>query len=566
MSLFSSIRIAGNALNVAQAGLQVTGNNIANANTPGYIRQELLQAPAPGYRVGKLVLGLGVDVPEIVQQVDRFLEDRLRGSTSDLANGEARENAYVQLETIFGELSDTDLSTALSSFFGKIHDVLNQPESAAVRNLAVLEGSALTDQVRLVDRKARELRKNVNDQVQNIAADINSLLKDVARLNVQIVNTEGGRTLGSDAVGLRDQRQLALNKLASLIDIRATEQPSGSVSVFSGGDFLVAEGTFREVTTTTTAVDRGLAVTNVQIAETGAPVGGASGKLAGLIESRDGILAGFLDQLNEFTRALMFEFNKIYSGGQGLTGYAQLTSEFSVTNPAGALDQAGLKFTPTNGAFQLQVFNKQTGITQTKDIFVQLNGLDDDTTLSGLAAAIDAIDGVSAKITPTGALTITSDSSDLSFAFAGDTSGVLAALGLNSFFSGSTASDIGVSNVLRKDPSKFAASRGGIGADTDTAVALASLLDIPLASLGGASLSGLYDRLSSDVTHGAAASKAVAEGFRVFQKTLEGQQLAISGVSIDEEAIKMIMYQRAFQASAKFISTISDLLDELVRL
>ena len=72
--------------------------------------------------------------------------------------------------------------------------------------------------------------------------------------------------------------------------------------------------------------------------------------------------------------------------------------------------------------------------------------------------------------------------------------------------------------------------------------------------------------MTSETTQGAAVTHSVAEGFRVFQQTLEGQHLAISGVNIDEEAVRMIMFQRAFQASARVISTINEMLDILVNL
>ena len=76
----------------------------------------------------------------------------------------------------------------------------------------------------------------------------------------------------------------------------------------------------------------------------------------------------------------------------------------------------------------------------------------------------------------------------------------------------------------------------------------------------------LYDRLTGDVTQGSAVTKSVAEGFGVFHKTLEGQYLSITGVNLDEEAVRMITYQRAFQASARVIATINELLDTLINL
>src|SRR5688572_2795510 len=145
MSLFSSIGMANNTLRAQQIGLQVAGQNIANANTPGYIREEVVFKAAPTQRYGKLLLGLGVEVQSIVQKSDEFLNQRLREAISEQTGAEVTENTYTQLETLFGELSDTDLSTSLNNFFNSISEILNQPESDAARNLAVLKGKTLAN-------------------------------------------------------------------------------------------------------------------------------------------------------------------------------------------------------------------------------------------------------------------------------------------------------------------------------------------------------------------------------------------------------------------------------------
>ena len=139
MTLLSTLQIAKNALFASQAGIQVSANNVANADTPGYIREKLVQAPGPTQRLGRLVTGTGVQVEGIVREVDRFLQERLWSAGSDLANGETQEKIYLSLESVVGELSDSDLSTALTDFFNSLNDVLNQPEDPAVRNLAVLK-------------------------------------------------------------------------------------------------------------------------------------------------------------------------------------------------------------------------------------------------------------------------------------------------------------------------------------------------------------------------------------------------------------------------------------------
>ena len=88
-----------------------------------------------------------------MQKADRFLQERLRNATSDRTGAEVQESAYANLEAILGELSDTDLSTAFTKFFGSIASVLDQPENLSVRNLATLQGKSLTrDMNRLYSR------------------------------------------------------------------------------------------------------------------------------------------------------------------------------------------------------------------------------------------------------------------------------------------------------------------------------------------------------------------------------------------------------------------------------
>ena len=139
------------------------------------------------------------------------------------------------------------------------------------------------------------------------------------------------------------------------------------------------------------------------------------------------------------------------------------------------MDQADLDYTPVNGSFQVLVKNNRSNTEETSDVFVKLNGLNDDTTLNDLATALDAVDGISAVVTPELQLRVTSDSPETEFAFAHDTSGALAALELNIFFTGSAASNLGVSSVISQDATKFAASREGIATGATTAAELGIL-------------------------------------------------------------------------------------------
>ncbi|HUT94354.1 MAG TPA: flagellar basal body rod C-terminal domain-containing protein, partial [Thermoguttaceae bacterium] len=491
----------------------------------------------------------------------------------DRANSETQEETYIQLEGLVNELTDTDLSTSLTDFFSSISEILNQPESVSVRQMAVLNGVSLASSINRLAGLVGDLRSDLNSRVENIAERINQLTEEIRVLNIRIAEAEGGSISNSDAVGLRDQRMTALEELAELVDVRVREQPSGGLAVYAGGSFLVFEGARREVAIAQDA-DRGTTVSNVHLAETDSPLEISGGELHGLVAARDDVLGGFLDRLDYFAGTLAFEFNKVFSGGQGLNGYQELTSVSFVDDGDLPLDEAGLDFTPVNGSFQVQVHNKRTGISRTTDVFVDLNHLGDDTTLDDLAESLDAVDGIAAAITSTGELTIASDSSDVEFYFANDTSGVLAALGLNTFFSGSTAIGLEVNRVVRNDPAKFAARRtpdqpdagGSDDSETANAQILANLLDQPIRAPYGQSLSLVYDRMVGEITQGSALARAGAEGDRVFEQTLRGQSLSVSGVNLDEEAVRLITYQYAYQASARYIAIVRDLIEIMVSL
>jgi flagellar hook-associated protein 1 FlgK len=564
MSLFGTIQLASNSLNVASLGLQVTGNNIANANTPDYIRQRLIQEPAVTARHGDLLLGLGVKATGVQQVIDKFLDDRVRGAASDVASSEAQADVYTKLESAINELGDQDLSTSLTGFFGSLQDVLNQPDSLAARNVAAQKGQSLTNSIQRLDSQVRSIHDTVNQQIIGTASDINNLLADIAKLNLQIVQLEGGGTSGSDAVGLRDRRAEDLSKLAEITDVKVLEQPTGDVTVYSGGDFLVSLGTARQVGVVTEERN-GLQVSHIEINETHASLSTGSGRLGGLTTARDEILQGFLTGLNDLSKSLINEFNKVYSGGQGLTGYSQATSEGKVTSSTIPLDTAGLQFPLTSGTFQIQTYNKQSDQKISTDIHIDLAGLDTDTTLQSLANQIDAVSGISATVSNTGQLQITSDSPDVTFAFSGDNSGVLASLGINTFFSGTGSQDISISQVVKSDPSKLAFSSGGVGEDSNNGALLANFIDAPVVA-GGASIATGYEQLVSNVALASQSASVAADGFRSFQQSLDGQRQAISGVNIDEEAVRMIEYQRTYQASARVIATVNELLQTLLNL
>ena len=567
MSLLSSIQMGANSLQAQQLALQVVGQNIANANTPGYSVETLGLTPGPTQRDGSLLLGSGVEIEGVQQQVDQFLNAQVRGALSTQTGTGVSSQTYQQLESLFGVLNDTNsgtnLDSAMTSFFSGISQVLNNPADPTVRQLAVANGQTLATTFNQLASSATQLRSNLNTQVENDATSVNSLLTQIGSLNVQIVQLQGGS--GNQAVGLTDQRNEALTNLAQLINISTQQQSDGTVSVYNSGQYLVDEGDVRQVAVTNTNTD-GLQVANLSLQGSNVPLSITSGEVGGLINSRDQILGGFVDQLNSLAGTFASEFNRLYSTGQGLNGYTSVTGATSVADPSAPLDAAGLTTTPVNGGFQVQVFNATTGLTQATQVEINENGLSNDTTLNSLAAQLSGISGLSANVNSSGQLQISTTSPELQVAFAGDTSGTLAALGVNTFFTGTDAASLSVNSTLASDPSTFAASAGGIGVDTQVAQQLAGFASLPLASAGGATISDVYNSLAANVTQGSSVAQSAASAAATYETSLQSQQQSISGVSLDTQTVNMLQYQESYEASAKYISEIDSLLQTLTQL
>ena len=570
MSLFSSLQMAGNSLHAMQIGLHVVGNNIANANTPGYVRERAVFAPAPVQKLGNLTIGLGVKVTGIVQSINQFAEERLRDAGGDRASAEAQEAAYRDLEGILDSLGQSNVSTKLTKFFNAIENINNAPDNVPVKKLAIDAGRELAQTIQTLQQRIGVKHDDLNTRVVQVADEINTLSEEIRQLNLRIVQIEGGGASGSDAGGLRSQRGIALSKLTEIADVEAIESETGVVNISLNGRFLVFEGT-RNAVLSVNSDDSGAVDQRIVFASDNSELEFGGGELGGVYAARDNIMGSFLSNLDEFAGALAFEFNKAYSQGQGEVGYTSLTGTYSADDPLAALDQAGLDFSPVNGEFNVLVHNKNiegSAGTETTTIDIDLLGDNGNpTTLTSLAAQLDAVDGITASVSLDNQLVIQSDSSHIEFGFEKDTSGTLAALGINTFFTGADARNLGVNKEVLTDGAKFASSLLGISSvDNDNAIQLSELQDRLLSAQGGRSIGGIYQQLVDGTTQGATTTASIADGLRTFEGTLQADAQAVSGVNLDEEAIDMIQLQRAYQASARYIRTVSELLDVLVNL
>ena len=575
MSLTAALQQGAGALGVFSTGLSVAGNNLANAGTPGYARESLRVETGYPYRQGGQIVGGGVRAAGVRQHVDAFLEGRLHAANGEAAAAGAAADLFAGLERVLNELSDSDLSTALSDFAAAVGRVTAEPTNAALRSALVDGGAALARDFQTLSARAHELTDGVADRAAGLAEEANGLIEEVHTLNRQIVRLELGGHSESQAGPLRDARYRAMGRLSEIVPLDAHELPTGAVELRSGSDWLVLGDSVQTLELATNPENPAGPPALLTSRTRSALAGG--GELGGLLGAAERVVGGFLEDLDNVAAGLIETVNRVHADGRGMSPLTSVTSQGPVAEPLLALNDPanvgrfGLPFAPEHGAFTFTVVHAGTGAETATRIDVDLDGLGGpDTTPADLAAALDAVDGVTAGFDSRGRLEITADAGR-SFAFADDSSGALAALGVNAFFAGRDADSIAVDPALAADPGRLAVGRGGGPADNSNIHALGEAFAAPVAgstagAFAGRSVQGLWGETVAAVSRGAAEETAFAEGAALHRDALVGQRERFSGVSLDEEAVRIMELQRQYQASARVISAADELLGVLINL
>lgn len=576
MSLTSSLLIGRSALTASQLAIQVTGDNLANAATPGFTRRVTTLSPVRGDTVGRNIhLGGGVDVAAVRRQIDAALESRLRTSTGDQASAHVDQDVLTQIQSLVSELNGNGLASKLDEFLGTFSELANSPSASATRSLIVQQGVSLATDVRSLRSGLTDLRDQIDAQIGTNVTRVDSLLKDIASANRSIVDSEQGR---SEDVTLRDRRDALLGELSGLIDISTVEQPTGAVDVYAGSSPLVVGGDARGLEVRKRTVNGAVQI-DVVIKSSQEKITPRSGAIGGLLGQRSGDLNDTINALDNFAGALIFEVNKLHSSGRSFPGITDTTGDLRVApadqtrafNDPNNTTLAGLPFRPVNGAFTVYVTDKATGLVQQRQITVDLDGVDntgaagtgDDTSLASLVASLNGVPNVNAQVTPDGRLQVTA-TPGFEIGFGDDTSGALAVLGINTFFTGRNANDIDVRQELVANPGLVVA--GLQEGSNEAALAIAALRTTPTQSSGGVSLGDSWRRTTEGVsvaTRGAGARAAASDQVN---QSLTAQRAAVSGVSVDEESLNLINYQRQYQAAARFISTVDQMTQILISL
>jgi flagellar hook-associated protein 1 len=565
--LNSSLQIGRNAILAYQGALQTVGSNISSAGSPDYTRLAPQLDPIPGMILGNgLQPGAGAALTDIRRYIDDALEDRLRLATGATQAAAARQGTLAQVESFLDDASGAGVSSRLGGFFQAFDNLQNTPEDAAVRDFTIAAGDQLAGSLSTMRSQFSQLGADIDGQIGNIVKEADDIAHQIADLNSRITTSEAGR--GGQATALRDQRDALLRQLGQLMDVTVREQPDGAINVYVSSEALIQGSSVRGLVAVTD-LDGEFSRTSVRFADTNQQVNLNGGSLAGLIRSRDEDAYGQVAKLDQLAAALIAEVNGVHADGQGLAGYSSVTGGFDVLAPDATLNsaEAGLTKPPHNGSFYITVADKATGTPVAHRIEVNFDDPAAGTSLQSLVDDINTqVDGVTASVTLTAA-----DGFTFSFGYDGqtaraDTSGVLAALGVNNFFTGSDARSIAVSDSLHDDPRLLAAASVFLPGDGENARRIASLDSQATEILDGSSIPQFFNGLVSSVAVTAGGNNSDVGALGSVQSALQAQKESISGVNLDEEAVSLVKFQRAFQGASRFVSVVDQLLGDLMTL
>ncbi|MDF0652012.1 MAG: flagellar hook-associated protein FlgK [Nitrospira sp. LK265] len=672
MGLSGLIDVAKSALFTAQQALTVTGHNISNVNTPGFSRQEVVlteERPADG-NPGQV--GTGVKIEQIRRAVDVFLNRELTNSQEGLGQFTVTRDELQRLESLFQDTRGQGLAGQLNEFFEALQDATTTPSQITPRSVVLAKASALAGTFHQINADLTDSRRAVDMQIGVNIREINGLTRKIAALNTQIKSAE---TSGQNANDLRDQRDLAINELATRIDLSTLERPDGTVSVFMArGLVLVDQETTRNLVGVESSDNQGLLDIGYDIGGTRPSIVNdllAGGRLRGLLDVRDGTIPSVRQGIDALAGSLLNEVNQIHRVGYGLGGTTgqDLFSGLSITTKAPTTNVGigsvanGVVTAPSlltfhdyeirfTGANSYAIVDATTGtgikgnytgtaiVSPTVDAPLNIvSGVNDtlvvtvDGTMSGsialtgaaspgrpytsgaaLAAELESKINADSTLAAAGRrVTVLFDNTTnrlvLQSNSVGGTSSVdviggtaRVSLGLSAgtsttasgTYSGPqtfhvdgiavTVNGAPIANdvlgfnsrenaardmtVALSDPSKIALSstRAGVPGNNQNGLELVALQSKTLTGLNNATLIDAYRKTATDLGVASQMASQRLDAEEIRQEQLQNFRAQVSGVSLDEELVNLLKYQRAFEAASRMIVTADEMMSTLISL
>jgi flagellar hook-associated protein 1 FlgK len=312
--LNTSLFISVQALQAEQGALNVTTNNIANVNTPGYSREVAVLNEAPTFKEGNAVFGGGVTLQQFQSVRDQLLQLRLYEETQQQGNSQTQLNTLTQVEGLFSDPTQ-GIGGALSSFFNSLSQLSTDPTDTNTRQQVLTTANNLANSFHQAVSGLGTIQAGLDQAVPQTVNQINQLTQQIATLNGQVTAITGQ---GQDPGAVQDQRDELIRQLSSLVNVSVTQTEHGLTLTTANGVPLVVAGQSFNLQANIGAsgsedvFSQGQDITS-QI---------QGGQLAGTIQVRDQVIPGLLSQLDTLANQFATSFNTQHEAGFDLKGNA----------------------------------------------------------------------------------------------------------------------------------------------------------------------------------------------------------------------------------------------------
>ncbi len=449
------LSIAKDALASQTYGMSVTGHNIANVSTEGYSRQRAVQEsnePAP---YGGVLLGRGVNTTQVLRISDQFIEKQLMERKSNMLASEGMENYMQIMEGLFSESGEMSISRILSDFWNMWHDISNNPSGTPERIALYEHSTLLAEQFNALSDDLIALQTDLTSAVSTGIETVNQITAEIGQINDQIAGME---TTGA-ANDLRDKRNTLVSELSEYVDVKTFEQSNSTLTVVTAKGCVLVSGITSYDLQLSNATDIewvGSGGNRVEITDYM-----TNGKIGGWLDMRDSVVEKYKLDLDAMAKEFVWAINRQHSQGAGLEAFSTVTGTYQATDTTAALDSSGLTFEDeiVDGGFRLWLYDSSGAYVSDKTITVDadVTALDDGAARDIVSQITSMHAEISATISDS-KLNIAA-SNGYQFAFSDDTSNVLAALGINTFLTNSTAGGMGVNDGIGLNKNLIAAAQ-----------------------------------------------------------------------------------------------------------
>ncbi|MDP6294881.1 MAG: flagellar hook-associated protein FlgK [SAR324 cluster bacterium] len=560
-SLNSSLNMGQRALSINQRAMQTVGHNIANQETEGFSRQQVRSGTSAPDPTG---LGGGADAQPTSRVYDKFVQRKILQENPRSEMFKSRGEFLQKIEIIFSETEGNGLHKALNEFWNSWSQLSNQPESEPARMRVKEQSDVLASRFRGMHSQLSGLRKEINGRLVATVNKVNELGQKVAELNRQIFSYEGRQRVAND---MRDARNQAIEELSALVDVNSFEDPNGRTTVIIGRDWTLVEGINRyQLDGKMKGGELGmLNIDGVSTNDNRRDLTRTfrEGEMAEMLRMRDDTIVEYQKNLDEIAFGLAGKVNKIHASGTGINSAAEMMKSTFGLNSA-ALNQP-LPFLK-DGIFQLHLVDPHNEILETYEIEVQAGKDTLPDIVKRLNQTVNDPGLLQASIEGDGSLLLQSGT-DHKFIFGEDQSSLAQVLGLNSFFDTlKGAEDIQLSGHILENTNNISTGKDLIPGDNRIALEIAKLQTRPTMRDETMTFDEYYNGVLTGMGLKIQRNNTEQAQQESMVKQFKEIRSSISSVNMDEELADMMQYQKAYEASARFINTIDKMMETVINM